>query len=343
MTEIVFVTGVSGFLGGQITMDLLDAGYHVRGSIRNPQKENSIRENFKSLGKDISRLEFVTLDLLKDAGWDDALKNCHHLIHVASPFVTQIPKDKNELIEPAVNGTVRAISAALKADIKRIVLTSSTVAITQGHPKTAQAHFSGKDWTNLQSADVMPYPESKTRAEMAAWDLMKNAGRSEDLVVINPGFITGPLHNTDPGTSGTILLRFLKGDMPAIPNMSLITTDVRDVSKAHIAALTTTQFAGKRIPISSGSLTFKELADILRDAFPAYAKSIPTRSAPDFLVRILALFDRDIRGNLCELGVYKTIDNSDAISLMGSAPTPVPDAITAMTQSLIDYGLAPKP
>ncbi len=342
MTETILVTGVSGFLGGQITMDLLDAGYHVRGSIRNPSKADFIRDNFKSLGKDVSKLEFVTLNLLEDEGWDEAVLGCDHLIHVASPFVTKIPKDKNDLIDPAVKGTTRAINAALKANVKRIVLTSSTVSITQGHPKS-KSDFSGTDWTNLESSKIMPYPESKTRAEMAAWDLMKVAGRSKDLVVINPGFITGPLHNNDPGTSGAILLRFLKGDMPAIPNMSLIVTDVRDVSAAHIAALTTTEFAGKRVPISSGSLTFKEMADSMREAFPAYASSIPSRLAPNILVRFLAIFDRDIRANLCELGVYKTIDNRDAISLIARDPTPMHEALRAMTQSLIDYGLAPKP
>ncbi|RYF88076.1 MAG: NAD-dependent epimerase/dehydratase family protein, partial [Caulobacteraceae bacterium] len=207
----VLLTGISGFLGGHVALQLLDAGYAVRGSVRSLGKADKVRATMARAGADVSRLEFVALDLLSDDGWAEAARDCRYLQHTASPFVLDIPADKMELIRPAVEGTERALHAALAAGVERIVLTSSTAAIAYGHDRSRTAPFTAADWTNLQGDHVPPYQESKTRAERRAWAIMDAAGRHDDLVTINPGGILGPLLDEDPGTSAALVSRLLDG------------------------------------------------------------------------------------------------------------------------------------
>ena len=211
MPDRVLLTGVSGFLGGHVAKALLAAGYQVRGSVRNLAKADKVRETLAKAGADVSRLEFVALDLLKDDGWDAAAEGCRFVAHTASPFVLQMPTDKMELIRPAIEGTERALNAGLKAGVERIVITSSMAAIAYGHDKNRTAPFTAADWTDLEGHGVSAYVESKTRAERRAWEIMKAAGREADLAVINPSGIFGPLLDEDPGTSAQIVIRFLEG------------------------------------------------------------------------------------------------------------------------------------
>src|SRR5690606_27132253 len=187
---------------------------------------------------DLSRLEFFALDLLSDAGWDAAMADVRYLQHTASPFVTREPRDRNELIRPAVEGTRRALGAALRAKVERIVVTSSMAAIMYGHDPSRTAPFTGADWTNLEGRGISGYVESKRRAEGAAWELMDEAGRRADLATINPGVIFGPLLDDDPGTSVVLLKRMFDGSLPAAARVSFIVVDVRDVAAAHVAAMT---------------------------------------------------------------------------------------------------------
>ena len=133
MPDRVLLTGVSGFLGGHVAIALLAAGFQVRGSVRSLAKADKVRETLAKSGADVSRLEFVALDLLKDDGWQAAAEGCRFIAHTASPFVIQMPADKMELIRPAIEGTERALNAGLKAGVERIVLTSSMAAIAYGH------------------------------------------------------------------------------------------------------------------------------------------------------------------------------------------------------------------
>ncbi len=238
MPDRVLLTGVSGFLGGHVASALLAAGYQVRGSVRNLAKADKVRDTLTKAGADVSRLEFVALDLLKDDGWDAAAEGCRFLAHTASPFVLRMPTDKMDLIRPAIEGTERALNAGLKAGVERVVLTSSMAAIAYGHDKNRTSPFTAADWTDLEGHGVSAYVESKTRAERRAWEIMKAAGREADLAVINPSGIFGPLLDEDPGTSAQIVIRFLSGGVPAVPRLSFAFVDVRDVAAAHVAALT---------------------------------------------------------------------------------------------------------
>lgn len=331
--DTVLLTGISGFLGGHVALALLNAGYKVRGSLRNLKRADAVRETLDKAGADVSRLDFVQLDLLSDAGWDDAMAGVSYLQHTASPFLLKMPEDRNDLIRPAVEGTERAIGAALRAGVKRIVLTSSMAAIAYGHDKSEAPAFTAADWTRLDGRPINAYVESKTRAERRAWEMMDAAGRHNDLATINPGAIFGPLLDADPGTSAILVKRLLDGSVPAAPRIPITPVDVRDVAAAHLAAMTDPGAGGQRFPMAVAPLYFIDAARILRQRFPE--KRIPRLEMPDLAVRLYALFDRDVRDNLGELGYAKRLDASPTARLLGRALTPANDALVATAESLI--------
>ena len=294
-----------------------------------------MRATLAKAGADVARLEFVALDLMRDDGWDEAVRDCRYLQHIASPFVTKMPADRMELIRPAVEGTTRALHAALAGGVERVVLTSSMAAVMYGHGKTRTTPFTAADWTDLNGRDVNAYVESKTRAERAAWDIMQQAGRRNDLVSVNPGGILGPLLDDDPGTSAALVARLLNGSVPAAPRIAFMIIDVRDVAALHVAAMTAPEAGGQRYPMSAGTYFVLQTADVLRQALPHYAGKLPRFGLPDWAVRLYALFDADIRGNLGELGVVKRTDALDARALLGRPFIAADDAIVATAQSLI--------
>jgi dihydroflavonol-4-reductase len=162
------VTGVSGFIGGHIAAGLLRRGYAVRGSVRSPARAAEVRAAMAAAGADDTLLEVRQLDLLSDEGWVAATAGCRFVLHVASPFVTTKPKDPQDLIRPAVQGTTRAISAALDAGVERVVVTSA-LATVQFAPARRDHVLTASDWTRLDRRGLSAYVVSKVRAERAAW------------------------------------------------------------------------------------------------------------------------------------------------------------------------------
>jgi len=342
MTDKVLVTGISGFLGGHVALALLDRGYAVRGSVRDLKKADKVRAALQraSAAGAVDKLEFVALDLGRDEGWREAAAGCRYVQHVASPFVTAMPKDKDDLIRPAVEGTRRALQAGLAEGVERIVLTSSFAAIGYGHAPGRTAPFTEADWSKTEGEDVNAYTESKTRAELEAWSIMEAAGRRDDLAVINPTAILGPLLDDDPGTSGELIRRLLSGSVPALPRLSFGFVDVRDVAALQVNAMEAVSAGGKRYIASAGSLSFKAAADALRQALPERADKLPRRELPDWLARLLALFNADLRGRLGSLGVVKEIDGRAGEALLGHPYISPAAAVVAMGRSLVEQKLA---
>lgn len=333
MADRVLLTGISGFLGGHVALQLLNAGYILRGSVRNLEKADKVRATLARHGADVSRLEFVALDLLSDAGWDEAMADVRYLQHTASPFVIDLPADKMELVRPAVEGTERALNAALRAGVERIVLTSSMAAIAYGHDKSRTAPFTEADWTDLEGRGVNAYIESKTRAERRAWEIVSGFGRREALATINPSAILGPLLDEDPGTSALLIKRLLDGSVPALPRISFGVVDVRDVAEAHVRAMLAPEAGGHRFPMSQQTLFMADVAKVLREALPE--RKLPRLSMPDWGVRLYGLIDKDVRGLINELGVVKRLDSSPAVRLLGHPLIDAPEAIRTTARSLI--------
>lgn len=344
MTDLVLLTGISGFVGGHIGLELLRRGFAVRGSVRDPGKADKVRATLARAGADVSRLEFITLDLTGDAGWAEAMAGVRYLLHTASPFVTQMPKDRMELVGPAVDGTRRALTAALAADVERIVITSSMAAIYYGHDRARTAPFTAADWTNLAGGGAInAYVESKTRAEREAWTLVDSAGRHDDLVAINPAAILGPLLDDDPGTSAALIARAMQGSVPAAARLYFPVVDVRDVAAAHVEAMTAPAAGGHRFPMGEKTLSFLDFARTVAAAMPEFAPRMPTRQVPDWMVRLFAFVDADMRGNIGELGLDRTVDSRDVVALLGRPLIASEEAVAATARSLVEQGVVPPP
>ena len=191
--------------------------------------------NRKAISKvaQTDKLTFVEADLLSDKGWDEAMQGCSYILHVASPFYLKEPKNENELIAPAVDGTLRVIKAAKSAEVKRLVLTSSTFAIIAGKET---GKYGPQDWSDTNK-NIGAYAKSKTLAERAAWAEVK--GSNLELTVINPGAVFGPPIGSKDGAQNVAMMAdMIAGKMPMIPDMAMGMVDVRDVAKLHIAAMT---------------------------------------------------------------------------------------------------------
>jgi len=340
MTETILLTGASGFLGGHTALALLDAGYHVRGSVRSAAKGEALRTMLASAGADTSGFELVSLDLEKDAGWAEAIRGVQHLIHTASPFEQTMPRDKATFIRPAVGGTTRAIRAALAGGVKRIVHTSSTVAIAYGHGRNRTAPYTAADWTDVNGRGITAYSESKTLAEKEAWRLMREAGRESDLTVINPSGMLGPLLDDDPGTSSVLIARLIDGKLTAMPRVPLPLIDVRDVAAAHVAALQSSDAGGRRYLMVEKVVYFRDLARALREALPERATKVPQREMPDWLLKLIALFNKDMRLLADEISPVKQFDSAPVRHLLARPLIPIEDAAVAMARSLIEQGIA---
>jgi nucleoside-diphosphate-sugar epimerase len=337
--NVVLVTGASGFLASHIVLKLLSQGVSVRGSVRNTNKGDRIRKVLQKHGADTSRLSFVELDLMSDAGWQEAMRGVKFLIHTASPFITHLPKHEDDVIRPAVEGTRRALTTALSAGVERVVLTSSEVAVARGHVKSPERILTEADWSDVDAPGMTPYFKSKTLAEKAAWEIMEKANRLDDMTVINPGFILGPLLEEDFGTSGAIIRKMMRGQFPGAPDLYFSIIDVRDAADLHIKAMTDDRGFGHRVLASVSTVSFKQMAAILAEAFPQYAGKLPTRPLPNFVVRIVGLFDADARASVRMLGLSFELDNSLAEALLGHPLIEVRTAVTAMGQSLVDQNV----
>ena len=330
-------------MGSHALVQLLEAGHEVRATVRSLQSESKTRALLETAGwKAPGRLSFFVADLERNGGWEEAVESCQYVLHIASPFPSSLPKHEDELIVPAREGALRVLRAARDAGVRRVVLTSSFAAIGYGHPPREEP-FDESSWTNLQGRSVTPYVKSKTLAERAAWEFIDREGESLELAVVNPVAILGPALGSDYSTSIILVKRLMKGEMPGCPRLSFGVVDVRDVVDLHLRAMTSPAAKGERfLAVSGSAMWLREMAVVLKDRLGESARRVPTRELPNWLVRLVALFDRDVRSVLPELGYLKNATNEKARRLLEWEPISREDAIAATGQSLLDLGLLAK-
>ncbi len=336
--HLILLTGISGFIAKHCAVELLKAGYRVRGTVRSLSKADAVRA---TLAKhcDVSKLEFAAADLTSDAGWAEAALGAHGVLHVASPFPLTQPKDENELIRPAVDGTLRVLRMATAASVKRFVQTSSTVAVMYGHGGGHPQPYTEDDWSDLSDSHVSAYAKSKTLAERAARDFAAGEGKALHYSTVNPGFVLGPLLDNDAGTSAEAIALFLRGKYPGCPQLYFPCVDVRDIGKMHRLALETAEPSGGRYLGVSEVASFKDMMVPIKARLGEKARKVPVRELPNIVVKLIGIFDPAARGIVPELGRIMQVDNSRTRTALGMTFIPVSESAPAMAQSLVDNGL----
>ena len=311
--EKVLVTGGSGFIALHCIDQLLEKGFMVRTTIRSESRKDEINKAMDKYPNLDQNLEFHICDLLKDEGWEAAVDGCDYVLHVASPFILEVPSDENVLIKPAVDGTLRVLNACSKAHVKKVVLTSSVAAVAYGHG--VEKTFDESDWSNTgEDSGITPYAKSKTLAEKAAWNFVEelDTDKKFDFTVINPVGVFGPMLTRDIGTSNSLVSRLINGELPACPATHMGYVDVRDVAKAHVFSMLNSSTNNKRIIVSESEMFFVDVGRILNEA--GFKKS-PTKQMPNWLVKFLAIFIKELSGVTKSLGRRVDTDKSLAKSL----------------------------
>jgi dihydroflavonol-4-reductase len=335
MADTVLVTGGTGFLGGWCVASLLERGYDVRTTVRNLARERDVREAIVTSGIETdAQLTVVAADLTSDDGWKEAVDGARYVLHVASPFPPVQPKDPDELIVPARDGALRVLRAALDAGAERVVMTSSVAAIRSDRESSEAAPYTEADWTNGNDASRTPYVRSKALAERAAWDHVRSANAEQRLATINPGAIIGPALSNDHSYSLQAIQRLL-GGTPAAPKLGFTFVDVRDVADLHIRAMTQDAAGGERFIATDQWLWLPEVAAILRQRLGDEAPKVPKRTAPNALIRVMALFDGGIRSVVGDLGKRSWFSSEKARSTLGWTTRPVDDSIEQTARSLL--------
>lgn len=331
----VLVTGISGYIGQHCAAELLKNGYSVRGSLRNLSKSDEVTEGIKKVIDPKGNLEYCELNLMIDEGWDMAMEGCDFVLHVASPFVTSEPKDENELIKPAVEGTQRALKAAKKGGIERVVLTSSMVAMLGD--ANGSININQDSWTNVKAKRVSAYLKSKTLAEKSAWDFINSQQGDQklDLVVVNPGPVYGPtLSGNLSGESMSTYKNLITGKMPMLPKAAINMSDVRDIAKIHVQALENKEANGKRFIVSTEkAYSFQEMAQILKSN--GYDK-VSTKVAPNFFLKFMANFNSDMKGMLPYIGNTFNGDVSATMKIFNWKPIALKTTVLDTARSVED-------
>jgi nucleoside-diphosphate-sugar epimerase len=344
MADRVLVTGATGFIAQHCMLELMEAGYEVRGTARSAERTSEVAAILlphlsESARSQLDGLDVVAADLTSDAGWSTAVEGCRYVMHVASPLPRGVVKDENELIVPARDGALRVLRAARDAGVERVVLTSSLSAIVYGNDRSRV--FTEADWSNLKGERIGAYDKSKTIAERAAWDFMETIKDSSpmELSVINPGLVLGPLLSSDWGTSGEMVKRILDHKVPAIPNINFSTVDVRDVASAHVTAMVTPAAAGQRFICAEANHSMMEIAQILKAKYGPRGFKVPTGRLPSIAIKTMAKFDKTVRLALNDLDTSQNVDNTRIRTVLHWQPRDLPEMTTSMADSMIEYGV----
>lgn len=334
----VLVTGGTGFVAIHSILQLLNRGYQVRTTVRSLNSRDKIFEMLKNGGiTDFSQLEFIETDLTSDKNWNEAMIGCQYVLHIASPIFLRLPKNEDEMIRPAVDGTLRVLKAARDSGVKRVVMTSNFGAVGYSH-KEKNSLITEESWTDPNEKGLSTYNKSKVLAEKAAWDFIEKKGGALELSVINPMGIFGPSLNEDLSSGFELLKKLLDGSMKAIPDIRLGIVDVRDVAELHILAMEKPQAKGERfLALSGGTMSLMEIVKLLKEKMPYVTTKAPAKSLPTFIIRLSSIFNDQAKAILPLVGINRNASNKKAKTILGWVPRTNEEAVTASVISLIKW------
>jgi dihydroflavonol-4-reductase len=320
-------TTVSAFVNLRIS----ENGCSTMGSLSNKQ---AIRASIARAIDPGDRLRFVVADLTSVVGWGAAVAGCDSVLHVASPLGRDNPNNPDALIIPARDGARRVLRAAREAGIKRVVMTSACAAASP--PLYSEDSVTDESlWTDPEDKRLSAYRKSKTVAELAAWQFMKDYAGATTLATILPGAVFGPVLSTDNVETARVIGRLLQGRMLGIPHLAFEIVDVRDLADVHIRAMTCEQAAGQRFIAVSEFMWMADIAQTLRTKLGSSARKVPTRALPDFVLRFLARFDAETRAIAPGLGRKNRHTSEKARRVLGWQPRPAAETVVECAESLI--------
>ncbi|SCM70090.1 Nucleoside-diphosphate-sugar epimerase [uncultured Pleomorphomonas sp.] len=336
MVETVLVTGGTGFVAGWCIVELLKRGYAVRTTLRSLSKQSAVLSVVAAGGVPVDRLSFAEVDLTDDRGWDAAMTGCDYVLHVASPLGRDAPRDRDALVAPARDGTLRVLRAGVRAGVKRIVMTSAATAARP--PRDSEITSDEKVWADPDDSRFDAYRRSKILAERAAWDFMKTEGGSTEFVTILPGAILGPVLTKDNLGSVQIIERLLQGRPGRVPRIGLWVVDVRDLAELHIQAMIAPEAAGERFLAVGDFMWMEDIAKALRARLGGRAKKVPTRRLPNLVFKFMAVFMPVLRSFTAELGRRTATSSEKASRVLGFSPRPGVQTVVDCAESLRDNG-----
>ncbi|XP_015881600.2 phenylacetaldehyde reductase [Ziziphus jujuba] len=266
--KVVCVTGASGYIASWVVKLLLERGYTVKASVRDPNDPKKT-EHLLSLNGAKERLHLFKADLLDEGAFDALVDGCEGVFHTASPVTFSVNDPQAELIDPAVKGTLNVLRSCAKApSVKRVVVTSSMASVGfNGKPLGPDVVIDETLFSDPVYFEQMKlwYMVSKTLAEEAAWKFAKENGI--DLITLHPGLVIGPLLQPTVNFSVKRILNLTTG-AETFPNEFYRFVDVRDVAYAHIQAFEVPSASG-RYCLSGQVEHMSEALKILKELYPS--------------------------------------------------------------------------
>lgn len=329
----VLVTGGTGYVAGWVIVELLKRGHDVRTTVRSLAKADGVKAAIARGGASTDRLAFAAADLTLDAGWNEAVAGMDHVLHVASPLGSGGEKEKDALVGPARDGALRVLRAAVAAGVKRVVLTSSCGAAAPAVMGNATVSDE-ETWSDADRQD--PYRRSKTLAEKAAWDFMRDHGGATEFVTVLPSGVFGPILTKDGLGSVQFIQRLIDGRLPRIPNVGLNIIDVRDLAIAHVQAMEAPGAAGQRLIINGDFMWMKEVAAVVKAKLGARGDKVPTKALPDWIVHLGAGFSPALATLKPLIQRSHRFSSDKARRLIGLQTRPATQTVTDCAESLLD-------
>lgn len=318
MPQTVLITGGSGFIAAHLLDAFLNAGYHVRATVRSPKSAEKVRKTHGQFGDALSFS--IVPDIAKEGAFDEAVKDVDGVIHSASPFILNAEDFDRDLFEPAKQGTVNILKAvkANNSNVQRIVITSSFANMLDFNKGLRPGYtYTEADWNPMttdeahKAGPTAAYLVSKTIAEHAAYEFVEKEKPNFSISTLSPPMVYGPARHAVESmdklnTSLADVYRLYNGSEKEVPPTGFWGfADVRDLAQAHLKAYESEAAANQRYLVTNGPYSYQNFIDIIRDNFPELKDSTPEGDAHSALPPVYKI---DASKSVKDLGMnYRTM------------------------------------